>query len=94
MQSCPERAEALAARVAKMIALRREERVARKLAIVLFNFPPNAGATGSAAFLSVFQSLFATLQRLASEGYDVDVPESLEALQDAIPQGQLRPLRL
>jgi len=87
MQSCPERAEALAARVTKMIALRREERVARRLAIVLFNFPPNAGATGSAAFLSVFQSLFATLQRLSDEGYDVEVPDSIEALQDAILKG-------
>ena len=87
MQSCPERAEALAARVAKIIALRRKERIARKLAVVLFNFPPNAGATGSAAFLSVFQSLFATLKRLSAEGYDVDVPENVEALRDAILKG-------
>ncbi|WP_081853293.1 magnesium chelatase subunit H [Erythrobacter longus] len=87
MQGCPERAEALAARVVKMVALRREERAARKLAVVIFNFPPNAGATGSAAFLSVFQSLYATLKRLSAEGYSVDVPESLEALQDAILKG-------
>ncbi|MCK0099946.1 magnesium chelatase subunit H [Qipengyuania sp. S6317L1] len=87
MQSCPERAEALAARVAKIIALRRKDRIARKLAVVLFNFPPNAGATGSAAFLSVFQSLFATLKRLSAEGYDVEVPENVEALRDAILKG-------
>lgn len=87
MQGCPERAEALAARVKKIIALRREERATRKLAVVLFNFPPNAGATGSAAFLSVFQSLYATLRRLSAEGYSVEVPESLEALQDAILKG-------
>ncbi len=87
MQGCPERAEALAARVAKMIALNRSERAARKLAMVLFNFPPNAGATGTAAFLAVWESLHATLERLAAEGYDVEVPESVDALRDAVLQG-------
>ncbi|QUL38026.1 magnesium chelatase subunit H [Erythrobacter sp. JK5] len=83
----PERAAALAARVRKLIALRRSARAERKLAVVLFNFPPNAGATGTAAFLSVYQSLFATLQKLAAEGYSVDVPESVDALRDAILKG-------
>ncbi len=87
MQSCPERAEALAARVLKLIQLRRSERAARKLAVVLFNFPPNAGATGTAAFMSVYESLFATLKRLSAEGYSVDVPESVDALRDTILTG-------
>ena len=87
MQSCPERAEALAARVSKLIELRRSERAERKLAVVLFNFPPNAGATGTAAFLAVYESLYATLQRLSDEGYSVDVPESVESLRDAILTG-------
>ena len=47
----------LAARVARLVALRRTERAERKVAIVLFNFPPNAGNTGTAAYLSVFESL-------------------------------------
>ncbi|MDJ0643643.1 MAG: magnesium chelatase subunit H [Erythrobacter sp.] len=87
MQGCPERAEALAARVAKLIALRREERASRKVAVVLFNFPPNSGATGTAAFLSVYESLLATLQRLADEGYSVEIPESVDALRDTILKG-------
>lgn len=87
MQSCPERAEALAARVTKLIALRRLERKDRKVAVVLFNFPPNAGATGSAAFLAVFESLFATLERMKASGYEVDLPESVDALRDAILNG-------
>ncbi len=82
-----ERSGALAARVAKMIALRRSARADRKLAVVIFNFPPNAGATGSAAFLAVFESLYATLQRLAAEGYSVVVPESVDALRDALLKG-------
>ena len=66
MFACPDRAEALAARVAKLVALRRSERAQRKVALVLFNFPPNAGNTGTAAFLAVFESLFETLQDAAS----------------------------
>ncbi|AWW75537.1 magnesium chelatase subunit H [Erythrobacter sp. KY5] len=87
MQGCPERAEALANRVAKLIELRRSARAARKLAVVLFNFPPNAGATGTAAFLAVYESLHATLTRLSAEGYSVEVPESVDALREAILNG-------
>ncbi|MEM6857446.1 MAG: magnesium chelatase subunit H [Pseudomonadota bacterium] len=82
-----ERAEALAARVAKLIALRRCERAERKLAIVLFNFPPNAGATGTAAFMAVHESLYETLKRLADEGYSVDVPPTLEAMRAGLLEG-------
>jgi magnesium chelatase subunit H len=87
MQGCEERAEVLAARVARLVALRRTERAQRKLAIVVFNFPPNAGATGTAAFMAVHESLYATLQRLAAEGYGVEVPESLEAMRAALLEG-------
>jgi magnesium chelatase subunit H len=47
-----------------MVALRRTPRAERRLATVLFNFPPNAGAAGSAAHLAVWESLQKTLQRL------------------------------
>jgi len=80
MAAEPERAAMLAARVARLVALRRAPRAARKLAVVLFNFPPNAGATGSAAYLSVFESLFNTLGMLAAAGYAVDLPADVEAL--------------
>ncbi|WP_298195259.1 magnesium chelatase subunit H [Novosphingobium sp.] len=84
MESCAERAEALAARVLKQIELARAEAAERRIAVVLFNFPPNAGAAGTAQFLSVFESLHATLVRLAAEGYSVEVPESVDALRSAI----------
>ena len=50
-----------AAALAELVALRKRKLADRKLAIVLFNFPPNAGSVGSAAFLSVFESLNNTL---------------------------------
>ncbi|MBY0520757.1 MAG: magnesium chelatase subunit H [Sphingomonas sp.] len=87
MESCPERAEMLASRVVKMIELRRSVEANRRVAIVLFNFPPNAGAAGTAQFLAVFESLLATLNRLAGEGYDVDVPATVDDLREAILGG-------
>ena len=87
MQSCPERAQALAAKVARMARQRRTARADRKVAIVLFNFPPNSGAVGSAAFLSVFASLHNTLTRLKAEGYDVEVPPTVEALRTRLIEG-------
>ncbi len=87
MHVCMERAEMLASRVDRLIALRRSRRADRKLAIVLFNFPPNSGATGTAAFLSVFASLFNTLKSLKEAGYSVDLPASVDALRNEIITG-------
>jgi magnesium chelatase subunit H len=87
MQSHPERAAMLAARVARLVALRRTPPAARKVAIVLFNFPPNGGSTGTAAFLSVFASLHNTLKALAGAGYAVEVPRSVEELRQRILGG-------
>ena len=87
MHVCAERAETLAARVEKLVTLRRRSRAERKIGIVLFNFPPNAGNTGTAAYLSVFESLHRTLGALQREGYAVEVPASVEALREAIIQG-------
>ena len=92
MQVCVERAEMLAARVEKLTALRRSERAARKIAIVLFNFPPNSGATGTAAFLSVFESLHRVLHEMKRSGYDVDPPETVDALRKAIIEGNAQRL--
>ncbi len=87
MQSCPERAEALADRVLKLAQLRRAEAAERRIGVVLFNFPPGGGAAGTAQFLSVFESLHATLKRLQSEGYTVEVPENAEAVRRAVIEG-------
>jgi magnesium chelatase subunit H len=87
MQSHPERANVLAARVEKLIALRRTAIAERKVAVVLFNFPPNAGNTGTAAYLSVFASLHRTLQSMREQGYTVDVPASVDELRQRIVDG-------
>jgi magnesium chelatase subunit H len=87
MVSHPERAAMLAARVFAMVALRRCARSARRVAIVLFNFPPNSGAIGTAAYLAVFESLFNTLHALAKAGYGVELPQSVDHLRSSIIEG-------
>jgi len=82
-----ERVEALAERAARIARLRRRPVVERKVAVVLFNFPPNGGAVGSAAYLSVFRSLYNTMRRLSDEGYDVEVPDSVDELRDLLIRG-------
>ena len=87
MQSCPERAIMLAARVLRLVSLRRSERAKRRVAVVIFNFPPNAGNIGSAAYLSVFESMFHTLAAMKAQGYTVDMPESVDVLRDSVLLG-------
>jgi len=87
MQPIVDRVERLAARVDRLVRVRETPPAERKLAIVLFNFPPNGGATGTAAFLSVFESLWRTLRALRDEGYDVEVPPSVDALRARVLEG-------
>jgi len=87
MQPCAERIGRLADRVARLVALRRTPRDARNLAVVLYGFPPNAGAVGTAAYLGVFESLWNTLIALRAEGWEVEVPESVDALRRAVLEG-------
>ncbi|GAC1620590.1 MAG: magnesium chelatase subunit H [Nevskia sp.] len=87
MQSCIERAEMLALRVDRLVSLRRAARAERKVAIVLFNFPPNAGNTGTAAYLSVFESLHRTLAAMQRSGYQIELPATVDALRDSVIHG-------
>ncbi len=82
-----DRVDRLAARVHRTVVLKKSERAERKLGVVLFNFPPNSGAVGTAAYLAVFESLFNTLKRLAAEGYQVELPASVDDLRNRLLQG-------
>jgi magnesium chelatase subunit H len=87
MFTCTERTAMLSQRVAKLVDLRKTERKDKKLSIVLFNFPPNAGNIGTAAYLSVFESVYETLLTLKKEGYRVDMPLSVDELREDILKG-------
>jgi magnesium chelatase subunit H len=87
MFTCTERTAMLSQRVAKLVDLRKTKREDKKVSIVLFNFPPNAGNIGTAAYLAVFESVFETMLKLKSEGYHIDMPASVDQLREDILNG-------
>ena len=87
MVPCHERIDRLTEKVRRVARLRRKQNAEKKVGVVLFGFPPNAGATGTAAYLSVFESLFNTLHEMKARGYIVEVPDSVDALRALVLQG-------
>lgn len=83
----PDQIDLVADRVTRRIGLRRKPNHEKKIAIVLFNFPPNLGSVGTAAYLDVFASIHRLLLEMHAEGYTVDVPSSPEALRQSIVEG-------
>ncbi len=77
----PERLHRLTGRIKNWIGLRHTPTPARKIAVILYGFPPGYGATGTAALLNVPKSLLNFLQALKAQGYDVgELPEDGEEI--------------
>lgn len=77
----------LARRLRRANRLKTSSRKELKLALVLFCFPPNKGNIGTAADLDVFPSIWASLQKLKADGYEVDLPLSLDDLRSRLLTG-------
>ena len=90
MVACPERVDHLVEKTLRLVSLRRKRNADKKVAIILYGFPPNAGAVGTAAYLSVFESLYNTLQAMQADGYQIDLPESVAALRTAVLEGNAK----
>ncbi len=82
-----DRCRRYARRLQRWNRLRTAPRSELKLALTLFCFPPNKGNIGTAADLDVFASLWETLSRLRTDGYDVAIPESVVELRDRLLGG-------
>ncbi|MEH1910245.1 magnesium chelatase subunit H [Nostoc sp.] len=77
----PERVQRLIGRVKNWVALRQKPASQRKIAIILYGFPPGYGAVGTAALLNVPRSLLKFLHALKEQGYTLgDLPEDGEEL--------------
>jgi magnesium chelatase subunit H len=77
----PERLHRLTGRVKNWSGLRQKPTPERKIAVILYGFPPGYGATGTAALLNVPKSLLNFLQALKTQGYDVgELPENGEEI--------------
>jgi magnesium chelatase subunit H len=82
-----DRCRRLARRFKKWNRLQTAPRTELKIALLLFCFPPNKGNVGTAADLDVFPSVWETLRRLKSDGYETDVPESPDHLRELLLGG-------
>ncbi|MBN8564883.1 MAG: magnesium chelatase subunit H [Leptolyngbya sp. UWPOB_LEPTO1] len=81
----PERVDRLTGRLNQWIKLRQTPAKQRKIAILLYGFPPGYGAVGTAALLNVPRSLIKLLQAMKEQGYAIaDLPEDGETLIQAV----------
>ncbi|ABL66304.1 magnesium chelatase subunit H [Chlorobium phaeobacteroides] len=78
---------AVANRAHRFLRLQEKPVSEKKIAIVLFNFPPNLGNAGTAAYLNVFESLIRLLKEMKTAGYHVDLPASVEELKNKLLEG-------
>ncbi|MBD1922349.1 magnesium chelatase subunit H [Microcoleus sp. FACHB-831] len=77
----PERVKRLTGRLKTWISLRQTPPSERKIAIILYGFPPGYGATGTAALLNVPRSLLKFLHALKDQGYNIgNLPKDGEEL--------------
>jgi magnesium chelatase subunit H len=82
-----ERCSRIARRLARWNRLQTARPAEVRLALLIFCFPPNKGNIGTAADLDVFPSVWEILNRLRSEGYQVEVPENPEILRAMLLDG-------
>ena len=87
MSPCHERVGVLAEKTLRLANLRKMGNAGKKVGIVLFGFPPNAGAAGTAAYLSVFESLHNTMLGMKADGYSIDVPATVDDLRAEVLKG-------
>ncbi len=81
VETVPERISRLATLSKQWLRLRAASNKEKKLAFIVYDYPPGLGKKASAALLDVPRSLFAILQRLKKEGYSVgDLPAGPEEL--------------
>jgi len=85
IETVPERLDRLAGLVSQWLRLRATANRDKKVAFIVYDYPPGLGKKASAALLDVPRTLFAALQRLKKEGYNVgQLPESSDALFNAL----------
>ncbi|MEP6741073.1 MAG: cobaltochelatase subunit CobN, partial [bacterium] len=82
-----DRCRRYARRLARWNRLQTAPRNELIIALVLFCFPQNKGNIGTAADLDVFPSLWQTLLKLKDAGYDIELPESSDALRERVITG-------
>lgn len=76
-----------ARRIARRVRMGHKTNPEKKIAIILFNFPPNLGNAGTAMYLDVFASLYRLLVEMRDDGYQIDLPPDAETLRRQVVEG-------
>ena len=71
----PERLDRITARIKNWIRLRKIPNKDRKVAVIIYSYPPGDGNTGGASYLDTFVSVKRMLETFREEGYTVEIPE-------------------
>jgi cobalamin biosynthesis Mg chelatase CobN len=66
-----DRVERAASRIANWVKLRQKPNADKKIAMVLFNYPPGKDNLGNVSYLDTFQSLIRLLDAMRKEGFTV-----------------------
>lgn len=69
-----DRMERVVGRIRKWLALRAKSNMDKRIAIILYDYPPGEGNIGGAAYLDTFKSVQILLRKLKKEGYRIDEP--------------------
>ena len=70
-----DRVERIAGRIRNWLRLKEMPNNEKKIAIIVYGYPPGEGNIGKAAYLDVFQSVKHLLERLKESEYEVELPE-------------------
>ncbi|MFB3763838.1 MAG: magnesium chelatase subunit H [Methanotrichaceae archaeon] len=70
-----DRVQRIAARIRSWIELKRKANCEKRVAVIIYNYPPGEENLGRASYLDVFASVSLLLERLKEEGYNVNLPE-------------------
>lgn len=84
-----DRIERLALRARAWSALRATADHDKRIALILYSYPPDAGSAGAGAFLDTFASVSALLARLAAAGYDTQALTADELREAFIGAGRV-----
>ncbi len=75
IQAIPERIDRISSRIRNWVRLRKIPNHDRRVAIIIYSYPPGDGNLGGASYLDTFASVRRMLEILKREGYTVEIPD-------------------
>ena len=79
-----DRVEKMAKRLAKWVELRKKKNSEKKIAIILYNYPPGEENLGKVAYLDAFESLAKLLKAMKERGYKITSTPTGKELKDML----------